>query len=63
MATEELTMTDKAQRDRLYNQLRASKDPLERQVVKSSSSEPILGEDGKPTGKHRSTWSVHYPTS
>lgn len=64
MAHEEFTMTDKAQRDRLFNQLRNSTEANERQAVKFSSVEPVLGEDGKqlpgPAG-WRTTWSVAHP--
>jgi hypothetical protein len=41
------TSTDKAQRDRLFQALRTSDDPFERQAVKFSGVEPVLGEDGK----------------
>jgi len=37
--TEVLTMADKDKRDRLFEELRKSDDPLERQVVKFSSNE------------------------
>jgi hypothetical protein len=40
-------MTDKAQRDELYRKLRASDDPLERQVVKFSGVQQIMETDPK----------------
>lgn len=40
-----LTMTDKAQRDELFDKLRASDDLLERQVVKFSSVRQITEVD------------------
>jgi hypothetical protein len=36
------TMTDKAKRDQLFAQLRASDDQYERQVVKFSGFEPVM---------------------
>lgn len=47
MATEVITTTDKEARDRMFEDLRRNGNELERQVVKFSSNEPILGEDGK----------------
>ncbi len=41
------TSTDKAQRDRLFQALRTSSDPFERQAVKFSGNEPVLDSDGK----------------
>jgi hypothetical protein len=41
------TSTDKAQRDRLFQALRTSSDPFERQAVKFSGVEPVIGDDGK----------------
>jgi hypothetical protein len=46
--TEVFTMSDKAQRDRMFEELRQSDDPLERQVVKFSGARPILDADGEP---------------
>jgi hypothetical protein len=43
MATEILTMRDKAQRDKLYEELRKSDNPEEREVVKFSGAEMIEG--------------------
>jgi hypothetical protein len=40
------TSTDKAQRDKLFQALRASSDPFERQAVKFSGVEPVIGADG-----------------
>ncbi len=40
------TSTDKAKRDELFQALRKSDDPFERQVVKFSGWEPVIGEDG-----------------
>jgi hypothetical protein len=67
------TSTDKDQRDRLFQALRTSSDPFERQAVKFSGNQPKLGSDGKPTHRHvntgrpqlrtvyESTWSVAHP--
>jgi hypothetical protein len=40
------TSTDKAQRDKLFQALRTSSDPFERQAVKFSGVERVLGNDG-----------------
>lgn len=53
--TEVITTANKAQRDKLFAELRESTDPLERQVVKFSGNR--MREDGK----YESTWSVAYP--
>lgn len=73
---EVITTTDKAQRDRMFADLRQNGNELERQVVKFSSNEPVLGPDGEPDGYWKvyektgfpqwrpafvSTWSVAYP--
>ena len=50
MSMEIVTTTDKDQRDRLFEDLRKNGNELERQVVKFSSVEPILGPDGKQDG-------------
>ena len=42
------TSTNKDQRDTLFLALRASSDPFERQAVKFSGVEPVIGEDGQP---------------
>ena len=70
------TMTDKAKRDEMFDQLRASNDPWERQVVKFSGCRQVIGEKGEPIYTfvsytatkgyahpvYQSTWSVAYPT-
>lgn len=66
MATEEFTMTDKAKRDAMFQELRNSTHANERQAVKFSSNEPVLGADGKQVifnGRPvwQSNWSVAYP--
>lgn len=48
MAMETITTTDKSKRDQMFSEFRKSEDPLERQVVKFSSNEPVLA-DGKQT--------------
>ncbi len=40
--------TDKAKRDDIFRQMRASTDPLERASVKFSGNEPVLEADGTP---------------
>ena len=52
------TMTDKAKRDEMFDQFRASRNPYERQVVKFSGVQAVPGK----TGVYQSTWSVAYPT-
>ena len=42
------TTTDKAKRDELFQALRKSDDPFERQVVKFSGVKPILESNGAP---------------
>lgn len=42
-----ITTTDKAKRDEIFAQMRASDDPLERASVKFSGNEPVLDADGK----------------
>jgi hypothetical protein len=49
---------DKAKRDEMFDQFRASQDPYERQVVKFSGVQAVPGK----IGKYQSTWSVAYPT-
>ena len=74
--TEIITTTDKAQRDRLFEDLRKNGNELERQVVKFSGNEFVgdevvknyAGKDhGPEKGRTRlvfqSTWSVAYPRS
>lgn len=39
-----LTMTDKAKRDDIYEELRASTDPYERQAVKFSGVQAVMNE-------------------
>lgn len=46
MSTQVYTYTDKDQRDAFFAELRASSDPNERQAVKFSGVEPMLGPDG-----------------
>ena len=74
-----ITSTDKAARNRLFDDLRYNGNELEKQVVKFSSNEPVLGEAGTQEGHFvfydkkqkkpqwrplfRSTWSVAYPRS
>lgn len=68
---EVFTTTDKARRDQMFEDLRKSDDPLERQVVKFSSVEPSANDSvmqfndhGKLTyhgPKWVSNWSVAYP--
>jgi hypothetical protein len=71
------TTADKAKRDELYAALRTSGDPFEKQAVRFSGWEPVMGEDGGQRGKYvsyhrvtgraqwrplyRSTWSVAHP--
>jgi len=45
MSMQVLTMTDKAQRDELFDKLRTSDDPLERQVTKFSGVRQITETD------------------
>ena len=52
------TMTDKAKRDEMFDQFRASRDPYERQVVKFSGVQAVPGK----IGVYQSTWSAAYPT-
>jgi len=47
---EVITTVDKDKRDRLFADLRANGNELERQVVKFSGNEPVLGPDGKQDG-------------
>ena len=51
MAMQILTMTDRAQRDELFDKLRASDDPLERQVTKFSGVRQIM--ETLPDGKEQ----------
>lgn len=46
MSMQVYTYPDKEQRDKFFQELRASEDPNERQVVKFSGVEPVLGLDG-----------------
>jgi hypothetical protein len=41
------TAVDKIKRDELFQALRKSDDPFERQAVKFSGNEPVLDSDGK----------------
>jgi len=52
-----ITVTDKAARDKMFNELRMDGNEQEQQAVKFSSTEK--GEDGV----YRSTWSIAYPTA
>lgn len=47
VGTEVFTYTDKAKRDAAFREMRANGDRWERQAVKFSGNEPVLGEDGK----------------
>jgi hypothetical protein len=70
------TTVDKAKRDELYDELRQRGLPNERQAVKFSGCQPVLGPDGKQDGYWKmyngvgkpqwrplwqSNWSVAYP--
>lgn len=63
MAMEELTMTDKAKRDDLFNQLKNSDQPNERQVVKFSGSRTTGRCDEHGRMRYESTYSVAYPSA
>lgn len=74
---EVVTTADKSVRDRLFQDLRENGNALEKQVVKFSGAEPVMGEAGTQEGRfvfydkrnknpqwrplYRSTWSVAYP--
>lgn len=73
-----ITTTDKAQRDRMFTDLRKNGDEFEKQAVKFSSVEPVMKDDGQvmkfrfypgkkprvqPRPVFESTWSVAYPRS
>ena len=66
-----ITTADKDKRDRLFEELRKSSDPGERQVVKFSGVEEVPGEVRTFVAHcrvmeiqvYRSTWSVAYPDS
>jgi hypothetical protein len=74
-----VTTTNKAKRDAMFADLRANGNEFERQVVKFSGSQPVLGEAGTQEGRFifydkkrlhpqwrplfESTWSVSYPTA
>ena len=75
---EVFTTADKVQRDAMFKDFRENGDEFEKQAVKFSSAEPVLGPDGKQDGYwkiyektgfpqwrplFRSTWSVAYPRS
>lgn len=55
---EVVTTVDKAQRDRIFTDLRKNGDELERQVVKFSGNQPVFREDGKQQSDVRQ----YYPT-
>jgi hypothetical protein len=61
------TSIDKAKRDELFQALRTKGIGAERQVVKFSGCEPVLGEDGKQLRDKKgrlvwqSNWSVAHP--
>lgn len=77
--TEVITTVDKQQRDSLFEDLRKNGNEQERQVVKFSGVESVLGEAGIQEGRfvfydkrqrkpqwrplYRSNWSVAYPKS
>ena len=48
MSMEVIATADKAQRDKLFEDLRRNGNELERQVVKFSSNQPVLDKDGEP---------------
>lgn len=54
--TEVITMTDKDKRDRLFEDLRQNGNAEERQVVKFSGVEPVLGTDGKQLHTEKQYW-------
>ena len=70
------TTTDKVKRDEMFEQFRASDDPWERQVVKFSGCQEVIGEKGESVYTfvsstatkgyarlvYQSTWSVAIPT-
>jgi hypothetical protein len=71
--TEVITMQDKAARDKMYADLRANGDELERQVVRFSSYELYVPDDAAigagsinevyANCRYRQTWSIAYPRS
>ena len=62
--TEVITMQDKAARDKMYADLRANGDELERQVVRFSGSELVIPDaDDHAIRRYRQTWSIAYPRS
>lgn len=61
MPMEEITMTDKAKRDTLFEELKNSDQPNERQVVKFSGSQSTGKCDSKGRMQYESTYSVAYP--
>ena len=63
MAFEVITMDDKAQRDRLFQQYRASDDAGERQVVKFSGVREVPPTKAGEVLTYRSTWSIAYPAA
>lgn len=57
------TMTDKAKRDELFEDLRKNGDKYERQAVKFSEVEPVPGVfDSKGRQVWRSLWAIAHPT-
>lgn len=54
---EVITTRSKEQRDAMFLNFRKSDDKLERQVVKFSGSEPVIGDDGK---QEVETHTTHY---
>jgi hypothetical protein len=61
MAFETITTNDKSKRDQMFQELRNSDQPNERQVVKFSGVESTMTDDGEVMTAI-STWSVAYPT-
>lgn len=61
MAMEVLTMDDKGKRDALFQELRRSNKPNERQVVKFSGVRDVPPTKAGEVLTYRSTWSVAYP--
>lgn len=67
MTQETITQDSKEKRDAIYDDLRRTGNRLERQVVKFSSQEMIVGDGGeivldeKGRETYKTVWSVAYP--
>ena len=59
---EVFTTDDKQKRDEMFQQLRNSDQPNERQVVKFSSARDVPPTKAGEVLTYRSTWSVAYPS-